>query len=111
MKAGDIAALSWAITKADEWYGNVTGDAEAEQRHKRSIAKAKEALENAKAADQPMYAWLAEFESQAGRQFAWVMARTAKEATKLVGDQNSTVACFYSCTRHSLPRVLVYFKQ
>lgn len=44
----DWTALNWAVRRADEWYGNVTGDRQAEQDHKAKIAAARAALRKLK---------------------------------------------------------------
>lgn len=40
----DKAALRWAADKADEWYGNVTGDEKRENEHLRRMDKVQDAL-------------------------------------------------------------------
>jgi hypothetical protein len=40
----DRDALKWAAKKADEWFGNVTGDPAAEREHLRNMNQVREAL-------------------------------------------------------------------
>jgi hypothetical protein len=44
LSSTDKAALSWAAKRADEWYGNVTGDADKERHHKQMMARVDAAL-------------------------------------------------------------------
>ena len=44
LTAKDRAALRWAAKKADEWYGNVTGDTQLENHHLQQMDKVQDAL-------------------------------------------------------------------